>query len=92
MSRPGLHVDTKVHVLEEGRHVRVVEAGIVQAKNGWLELQGIRGMVNNSVLFCWLFTIEAPCKKMRLQQTHNQGFMSGALDAVPGPLRLAHHT
>ena len=68
MIRPWLHVDTKVHVLEEGRHVRVVEAGVVEAKDGWLELQGIRGLVNNSVLFCWLFTIKGRCRKVRLQQ------------------------
>ena len=31
------------------------------------------GHVANSVLFCWLFTIKDRCKKVRFQQTHNQG-------------------
>ena len=32
------------------------------------------GLANNSILFCWLFTIKDLCKKVRFQQTHNQGF------------------
>ena len=30
------------------------------------------GLVTNSILFCWLFTIKNRCKKVRFQQTHNQ--------------------
>ena len=31
------------------------------------------GLVTNSILFCWLFEIKDRCKKVRFQQTHNQG-------------------
>ena len=31
------------------------------------------GLVTNSILFCWLFRIKDRCKKVRFQQTHNQG-------------------
>ena len=31
------------------------------------------GLVTNSILFCWLFKIKNWCKKVRFQQTHNQG-------------------
>ena len=31
------------------------------------------GLVTNSILFCRLFTIKDRCKKVRSQQTHNQG-------------------
>ena len=31
------------------------------------------GLVINSILFCWLFKIKDRCKKVRFQQTHNQG-------------------
>ena len=30
-------------------------------------------LVTNSILFCWLFTFNDQCKKVRFQQTHNQG-------------------
>ena len=32
----------------------------------------IPGLVTNSILFCWLFTIKDRCKKVRFQQTHNE--------------------
>ena len=32
------------------------------------------GLVTDSILFCWLFTIEDPFEKCVLLQTHNQGF------------------
>ena len=35
---PGFHVDAKVHVLEEGRLTLVVEAEVVHAEDGRLEL------------------------------------------------------
>ena len=31
------------------------------------------GLVTNSILFYWLFKIKDRCKKVRFQQTHNQG-------------------
>ena len=31
------------------------------------------GLVTNSILLCWLFTIKDQCKRVRFQQTHNQG-------------------
>ena len=32
------------------------------------------GLVTNSILFCWLFKFkDSRCKKVRFQQTHNQG-------------------
>ena len=34
---------------------------------------GGAGLVTNSILFCWLFKIRDRCKKVRFQQTHNQG-------------------
>ena len=33
----------------------------------------VAGLVTNSILFCWLFTIKDRCKKGSFQQTHNQG-------------------
>ena len=33
----------------------------------------VTGLVTNSILFCCLFTIRDQCKKVRFQQTHNQG-------------------
>ena len=31
------------------------------------------GLVTNSILLCGLFKIKDQCKKVRFQQTHNQG-------------------
>ena len=34
---------------------------------------GFAGLVTNAILFCRLFKIKDQCKKVRFQQTHNQG-------------------
>ena len=31
------------------------------------------GLFTNSIVLCWLLTIKDRCKKLRFQQTHNQG-------------------
>ena len=36
-------------------------------------LKRISGLVTNSIIFCWLFTIKDRCKNVRFQQMHNQG-------------------
>ena len=54
----------------------------------------LAGMVTNSILFLWLFTIKERCNIMHFQQTHNQGlrqlFLTVSLDhgASEAPLTV----
>ena len=43
-------------------------SGLTTFCQGWAP-----GLVTNAILLCWLFTIKDRCKKVRFQQTHNQG-------------------
>ena len=49
------------------------------------------GVVSNSILFCWLFTIKDQCQKVRSQQMYNQGLRQPVFHGVLGPLRLVWH-
>ena len=53
---------------------------VENATNGWshtrrvCHLPRVPGLVNDSIIFCLLFTIKDRCKKVHFQQTYNQGF------------------
>ena len=51
-----------------GGHLEVMHVHelTVDLPPGWYQ-------VTNSIIFCWLFTIKDRCKKVRFQQTYNQG-------------------
>ena len=67
----------------------VAQSALELRNTGWLLLGS--GLVTNSFLFCWIFTIKDRCKQVRFHFNESR-FAPAVLDSVLGNLRLAWHT